>query len=170
MRVLLTIFIAVLSSMAMAQESCLVGDIMYLDGDSIGFLGSACLDESTFNATVSTCENGKIVDTEAVMMCDESVPYCVQCGPNSSAGAALCLETPAGPDFCKTLVIKPDPVSETGGGGTSTSGGGMMMGGGGGMGGMGRGGMGMDKRILQRVGFDSEIPFGTTKRFRGSVM
>ena len=177
MRIFQNIIIAALSSMALGQDTCLVGDIVYLDGDSIGFLGSACLDESMFNATESTCVNGAIVDTQTVMTCDKSVPYCVQCGPDFSAGAALCLETPASPDFCKSLVIKPDPISQTSGGGggtpviTATTVGGRMMGGaGGGMGGMGRGGMGMAKRKLQRVGIDSGAPYDTTKRFRGSVM
>ncbi|EJK60318.1 hypothetical protein THAOC_19348, partial [Thalassiosira oceanica] len=72
---------------------CLVGDVMYQEGDSVGYIGLECIDGSSFTARSSTCgPDGVIVDEETTEVCPESVPHCVQCG--TGVGSALCLSTP----------------------------------------------------------------------------
>ena len=41
---------------------CLVGDIMYLHGESIGYIGETCIDDTNFSGTESFCRNGEIAD------------------------------------------------------------------------------------------------------------
>jgi len=70
---------------------CLNGDIMYLEGDSIGHIGLECTDDSTYEGSTSTCgPDGTFVEDVQTFTCPE---YCVQCGPRG-LGAALCLSTP----------------------------------------------------------------------------
>ena len=41
-------------------EDCLVGDIMYRHGDSVGFIGETCMGESAFTGTESFCQDGQV--------------------------------------------------------------------------------------------------------------
>ena len=41
-------------------EDCLVGDIMYRHGDSVGFIGETCTGESAFTGTESFCQDGQV--------------------------------------------------------------------------------------------------------------
>ena len=84
-------------------STCLVGDIMYQEGDSIGHIGFECIDSSSYDGTVSICgPNGTIIEAGDEFTCSESVPYCVQCGPRAR-GAALCLSSEEIPDHCKEV-------------------------------------------------------------------
>jgi hypothetical protein len=75
------------------KSQCLVGDIMYREGDSIGHIGMECIDSASYDGTASTCgPNGQIIDTEKQFTCPESAPFCVQCGQRGW-GAALCLSS-----------------------------------------------------------------------------
>jgi len=72
---------------------CLVGDIMYIPGQSIGEIGVECINSTSYDAIQSKCvADGTISDSEGVSTCPSIVPYCVQCGPRG-IGAALCLST-----------------------------------------------------------------------------
>merc|ERR1712127_897691 len=47
------------------QATCLVGDIMYREGNSIGHIGLECVNETSYDGTASTCgPNGDIITTE----------------------------------------------------------------------------------------------------------
>jgi len=95
-------------------EGCLVGDIMYQEGESVGYIGLECIDGSSFKAQSSTCgPDGEVVDEETTEVCPESVPYCVQCG--TGIGSALCLSTPdAGDRDCGDATADTTPpVPET---------------------------------------------------------
>ncbi|KAL9183772.1 hypothetical protein ACHAXT_004628 [Thalassiosira profunda] len=94
-------------------EGCLVGDIMYQEGDSIGHIGLECIDDVAYDARASTCgPDGEIVETEEVFSCSGSTPYCMQCGPRG-IGAALCLSSPdLGDRDCGTTTTSP-PVACT---------------------------------------------------------
>jgi len=76
------------------EGNCLSGDIMYIEGDSIGYIGLECINETSFDASLSTCgADGVVVRTEEERSCPSMVPFCVQCGPRGW-GSALCLSTP----------------------------------------------------------------------------
>eukprot|EP00571_Detonula_confervacea_P009424 CAMPEP_0172328374 /NCGR_PEP_ID=MMETSP1058-20130122/60317_1 /TAXON_ID=83371 /ORGANISM="Detonula confervacea, Strain CCMP 353" /LENGTH=1083 /DNA_ID=CAMNT_0013045487 /DNA_START=93 /DNA_END=3345 /DNA_ORIENTATION=+ len=94
--------------------TCLVGDIMHSEGDSIGHIGWECLNSTSYDGTASTCgPDGQIIETEMEFKCSESVPYCVQCGPRGR-GAALCLSTPTTDRDCDTDSTQPtQPVDNT---------------------------------------------------------
>ena len=104
------------------SSGCLVGDIMYLEGDSLGFIGLECTNATHFDGLESFCgPNGQVVDEPTVLSCDDSpsVPFCVQCGPRQW-GAALCLSDPAVPEYCTNVTLfetelpaSPQPSSPT---------------------------------------------------------
>ncbi|KAL9186358.1 hypothetical protein ACHAXT_005596 [Thalassiosira profunda] len=73
------------------EGGCLVGDVRYQEGDSIGLIGLECVNETSYDGKASYCgPDGEIIETEEQFTCFESVPNCVQCGPRGE-GAALCL-------------------------------------------------------------------------------
>lgn len=77
----LFIFISFIAT-ALAKDGCLVGDIMYNSGDSLGVIGYKCVDE-----TESICgDDGEVYTVEITSACYSSVPYCVQCGDGDSMG------------------------------------------------------------------------------------
>ena len=83
---------------------CLVGDIVYSQGQSIGHLGVECLNGTSYQARESSCgPNGTVLETTSELSCGGSVPYCVQCGP-ASPGNALCLSTPTPPARCQSSI------------------------------------------------------------------
>lgn len=125
---------------AVAQNKCLVGDIFHLNGDSIGYSGLECVDDSSFDAMISTCVNGAIVNSLAVMKCDDRVPYCVQCGLRGK-GAARCLKSPDDPCIRVDLRIRGRPVNNNSTGAQVFLGADGIIMGSGGMGGMGTNGM-----------------------------
>ena len=104
---------ATLSLMSVtASADCLVGDIMYREGDSIGYLGLECLNSTSFDATESVCgPDGVVVETDAVLACPTISEYCVQCGTREP-GAALCLSTPDLPSDCVGVVAGDDEEEE----------------------------------------------------------
>ena len=105
---------ATLSLMSVtASADCLVGDIMYREGDSIGYLGLECLNSTSFDATESVwCgPDGVVVETDAVLACPTISEYCVQCGTREP-GAALCLSTPDLPSDCVGVVAGDDKEEE----------------------------------------------------------
>ena len=76
------------------SADCLVGDIMYQEGQSGGHIGYECINGTDYTGIGSTCgPNGEMEEAEMTYTCPDSVPYCVQCGP-PGRGAALCLSTP----------------------------------------------------------------------------
>lgn len=72
---------------------CLVGDIMYSHGDSIGHLGTDCIDDFFYNGVESICQHGQILEVEKIFSCPDAVPVCNQCGVKAK-GNALCLSKP----------------------------------------------------------------------------
>ena len=91
-------------------SDCLVGDIMYQEGDSIGHDGRTCCDDdsspngdsSSYIGVEGICgPDGEIIETGKTFTCAGSVPYCVQCGTPGEWGAALCLSDPAVPSNCE---------------------------------------------------------------------
>eukprot|EP00747_Dinoflagellata_sp_TGD_P090540 gnl/TRDRNA2_/TRDRNA2_164731_c0_seq3.p1 gnl/TRDRNA2_/TRDRNA2_164731_c0~~gnl/TRDRNA2_/TRDRNA2_164731_c0_seq3.p1 ORF type:complete len:265 (-),score=23.67 gnl/TRDRNA2_/TRDRNA2_164731_c0_seq3:16-810(-) len=77
-----------------ARSDCLVGDVMYAENQSIGYIGAACTDTSTFNATESFCRNGTVVDEFFTGKCSGNDPYCVQTADGTGGGGAICLDKP----------------------------------------------------------------------------
>lgn len=73
---------------------CLVGDILYSHGDSIGHIGTDCIDDSFYNGIESICQHGEIVEFQKIFSCPEVVPTCNQCGAKGK-GNALCLSSSA---------------------------------------------------------------------------
>ena len=71
------------------EAFCLVGDIAYENGDTIGHIGYECLDDSDYEAFESICQDGVIVTNEITMTCSEFAPVCHQCGERGM-GNALC--------------------------------------------------------------------------------
>ena len=104
---------ATLSLMSgIASADCLVGDIMYLEGDSIGYLGLECFNSTSFDATESVCgPDGSVIETDAVLTCPTISEYCVQCSPREP-GAALCLSTPDLPSDCVGVVAGDEEEEE----------------------------------------------------------
>jgi hypothetical protein len=110
---------------SVVNADCLVeGDMVFVEGQSLGHIGLTCINSTSYDATDSICGPGEgfdgvIVDAPAVYTCpqdDEAIqpaPYCVQCGPPGMKGSAVCLSTPEVPDYCDA----------TGGGGDDVSGG-----------------------------------------------
>merc|ERR1719277_227388 len=90
---LCTALVAFIWGFKSAAAQCLVGNVMYSEGDSIGFIGHACTGASTFKGTESFCRGGKVVDVPYMGTCTGAVPHCVQEGP-AKMGAAVCLATP----------------------------------------------------------------------------
>mmetsp|Transcript_30259 Transcript_30259/g.55787 ORF Transcript_30259/g.55787 Transcript_30259/m.55787 type:complete len:376 (-) Transcript_30259:101-1228(-) len=73
------------------DAECLVGDIMYMEGDNTGHIGLECIDDSTYEGSTSICgPDGAFVEELQTFTCPA---YCVQCGPRGF-GAALCLSIP----------------------------------------------------------------------------
>jgi len=73
------------------DAECLVGDIMYMEGDNTGHIGLECIDDSTYEGSTSICgPDSAFVEELQTFTCPA---YCVQCGPRGF-GAALCLSTP----------------------------------------------------------------------------
>jgi len=97
---------------SVVNADCLVeGDMVFIEGQSLGHIGLTCINSTSYNATDSTCGPGEgfdgvIIDAPAVYTCpqdDEAIqptPYCVQCGPPGMIGSAVCLSTPEVPDYC----------------------------------------------------------------------
>lgn len=73
---------------------CLVGDVLYTHGDSIGHLGTDCIDDSFYNGVESICQHGQILEVQKIFSCPDAVPVCNQCGEKGK-GNALCLSIPA---------------------------------------------------------------------------
>ena len=89
-----TIALLLLALPQIINADCLVGDIMYSEGDSIGQIGLECINSTSFDGNTSVCgSDGQVIETEMELTCPDSVPYCMQCGPRGW-GAALCLSTP----------------------------------------------------------------------------
>lgn len=74
------------------RMDCLVGDIMYVEGDNVGYIGLTCHEDGkSFLAEESRCENGKVRGERKEMTCPDEVPYCCQSGQAGEWGAATCL-------------------------------------------------------------------------------
>eukprot|EP00484_Ammonia_sp_Unknown_P013017 CAMPEP_0197072892 /NCGR_PEP_ID=MMETSP1384-20130603/210323_1 /TAXON_ID=29189 /ORGANISM="Ammonia sp." /LENGTH=560 /DNA_ID=CAMNT_0042511713 /DNA_START=122 /DNA_END=1805 /DNA_ORIENTATION=+ len=73
---------------------CLVGDIMYQNGDSIGIQSDTCLDDEKYSGTESICNNGKVEEAEYFGDCGEDSPgsKCHQQGEVGERFAAVCLK------------------------------------------------------------------------------
>ncbi|KAL3761189.1 hypothetical protein ACHAWU_000284 [Discostella pseudostelligera] len=83
---------------------CLVeGDMMFMEGQSIGTFGQVCVNETSYDNKDKVCgPNGEIIlVTTSTQNCpsDIGTPYCVQCG-SVEQGAALCLDTTDIPEVC----------------------------------------------------------------------
>ncbi len=90
------------SSPTSEESGCLVGDMMFMAGDNIGYIGLECLNSTSFDATESVCGNdGNIEESDAIYTCPETSSYCVQCGERG-VGAALCLDSPEVPSDCSS--------------------------------------------------------------------
>jgi hypothetical protein len=84
---------------------CLVGDIMYTNGQSTGHIGIECVNDTSYNAIESICSGDNIItETDAQFTCPEESSYCVQCGVVGEKGSALCLTSPEVPSDCATAV------------------------------------------------------------------
>ena len=95
-----------------AAAGCLVGDIMYRDGDSVGVIGETCTGEASYSGTKSTCRNGKVIEEPYDGTC---AAFCVQCGNPGERGAALCLSNPEVPEHCNAADGQSkDPVAAGG--------------------------------------------------------
>ena len=115
---LLMIVLVSLTVVPSVRADCTGGDIMYSEGDSMGYIGYECVNETHFEGTESVCgANGTAVETDILWPCpdDAGVPYCVQCGPRGY-GAALCKGEPAVPDHCEN-----GTASDTADGGNTSS-------------------------------------------------
>jgi len=73
---------------------CIVGDILYAHGDSIGHIGTDCIDDSFYNGVESVCQHGEIMEVNKIFSCPGAVPVCNQCGAKGR-GNALCMSSPA---------------------------------------------------------------------------
>ena len=124
--VLLLLLLLLNDHNAIVNADCLVeGDMAFMEGQSLGHTGLACINSTSYNATDRICGPGEgfdgvIIDVPSVYTCptndvDESLstPYCVQCGLPGIEGSALCLSSPEVPDYCNAS------------GGSSSSGGGV---------------------------------------------
>lgn len=101
---------------SVVNADCLVeGDMVFVEGQSLGHIGLTCINSTSYNATDSICGPGEgfdgvIIDAPAVYTCpqdDEAIqptPYCVQCGPPGMQGA-VCLSTPEVPDYCDVTAV-----------------------------------------------------------------
>ena len=78
------------------KHGCRVGDILYSNGDSIGFIGLECLDDSRFDGKESICQDGEVISETKVFTCDEQVPFCHQCNGKRGRGNAICLSSRIG--------------------------------------------------------------------------
>lgn len=111
------------SSPTSGEESgCLVGDIMFMEGDSIGQIGLECLTSTSYNATESFCgPDGAIIESEAVYTCPETSSYCVQCGVAGEIGSALCLSSPEIPSDCSGSTTTAEVTTDAAAPTTSTA-------------------------------------------------
>jgi hypothetical protein len=101
--------IVILSLMLVGRASgdCLVdGDMMFMEGQSLGHVGLECLNSTSYDAFEMICgppasngTDGVVVEVDAVYTCSAESSYCVQCGPRGR-GAALCLDSPDLPADC----------------------------------------------------------------------
>lgn len=83
-------------------NNCLVGDILYNNGDYVGYIGLECLDDSNYTGIESFCIDGEIVNEEKTLTCDENiVPRCFQCG-EKGWGQAICKDQPD--PSCETCI------------------------------------------------------------------
>ena len=75
------VFLLALMTTKVATGDCLVGDIMYSEGDSVGTIGWECHKDNnkTYDGTESVCQNGQVVRKPVVLECSGTVAYCVQC-------------------------------------------------------------------------------------------
>lgn len=93
-----------------ASADCLVGDIMYQEGDSTGHIGLECTNTTSYDGNATVCgPDGQMITSTLQFTCpQDSVPNCVQCGPRGW-GAALCLSTTDRPG-CTVVpdIIKPN--------------------------------------------------------------
>jgi len=93
---------------------CLVGDIMYTNGQSTGHIGIECVNDSSYNAIEYICSgDNMITETDAQFTCPEVASHCVQCGVVGE-GSALCLASPEVPSVCATAVETPATSPTTG--------------------------------------------------------
>ena len=89
-------------------QGCLVGDIMYAEGDDMGHIGLECLDKSRYEGKESRCgPGGTILEEDKVFTCPDSVPYCVQDGPRGW-GNAFCLSSPRSTAADNDSIVCPD--------------------------------------------------------------
>eukprot|EP00581_Thalassiosira_minuscula_P010508 CAMPEP_0183710134 /NCGR_PEP_ID=MMETSP0737-20130205/5966_1 /TAXON_ID=385413 /ORGANISM="Thalassiosira miniscula, Strain CCMP1093" /LENGTH=463 /DNA_ID=CAMNT_0025938357 /DNA_START=35 /DNA_END=1426 /DNA_ORIENTATION=- len=117
-----------LGILATVTADCLVGDIMYEEGQSTGTIGVECIDGTSYDAIEGTCDDGEIIRAQTVLDCGGTTPHCVQCGPRDP-GAALCLSSPEVPERCDEEDLPdgtpaPTPPGEDDGGNGGGGGGG----------------------------------------------
>mmetsp|Transcript_107047 Transcript_107047/g.302654 ORF Transcript_107047/g.302654 Transcript_107047/m.302654 type:complete len:119 (+) Transcript_107047:77-433(+) len=81
--------------LAAARSDCLVGDIMYRDGDSVGYVGKTCREPAaaqrradSFDGTETFCRGGRLESEPYVGRCSDVGPgfYCCQ-----QEGVATCI-------------------------------------------------------------------------------
>ena len=123
--ILTTVLLLLNDHNSIVNADCLVeGDMAFMEGQSLGHIGLACINSTSYNATDSICGPGEgfdgvIIDVPSVYTCPTnddvslSTPYCVQCGSPGIEGSAICLSSPEVPDYCNAS------------GGSSSSGGGV---------------------------------------------
>lgn len=81
------------SPVEIENKDCMVGQMLYQPGDSMGHFGYACINGTHFEAAESECgEDGNMVYKNVVLSCPRDVPMCVQCGTNH-VGQALCVSS-----------------------------------------------------------------------------
>eukprot|EP01084_Bolivina_argentea_P016370 30634_1 len=77
------------------KQGCLVGDIMYSDGDSIGIIGYTCNEysDTTYIGTEQYCKKGKIKEKHYNGDCEEeySGSKCCQEREPGTIGGAVCI-------------------------------------------------------------------------------
>ena len=104
------VFLSVLLTTNVATGDCLVGDIMYSEGDSVGTIGWECHKDNnkTYDGTESVCQNGQVVRKPVVLECSGTVANLCHsvCGPRQ-IGGALCLSTTTDvPEHCANATLR----------------------------------------------------------------
>jgi len=96
-------------------QGCLVGDILFAEGQSTGHIGLECVNETSYDGSEGVCSSdGNIVQIEKKFTCPKGVPYCIQCGPKAE-GDAFCLSTKLIPEQCEEDKMEPIVVTSLGG-------------------------------------------------------
>ena len=76
-----------------SESDCLVRDIIYSNGDYIGYIGFECIDDSSFDGMESYCIDGEVVQKSKILTCDENISRCFQCGERGW-GQVVCRSQP----------------------------------------------------------------------------